>query len=132
EIGQHGVLVVFENLRADRHLQHDVLGIGAVAVLAHAVDARPRLEVLGIAVVDQGVEAVDRLDHDVAAAAAIAAAWAAVLDELLAPERDAAVAAVAGADIDLGLVEEFHGLYIGADGRCVTGRAGWRGFTVNT
>ena len=47
---------------------------------------------------------------DVAAAAAIAAGGPAELDELLAPERNAAVAAVAGADIDLGLVEEFHGL----------------------
>ena len=78
-----------------------------------------RLEVLRVAVVDQGVEPVDRLDHDVAAAAAVAAARAAVLDELLAPERDAAVAAVAGANVDLGFVEEFHGLYIGARGRCV-------------
>ena len=80
-----------------------------MAVLAHAVAAGLGLEVLLVAVVDQRVEAVDRLDHDVAAAAAVAAARAAELDELLAPERDAAVAAVAGADIDLGFVEEFHG-----------------------
>src|SRR4029078_4179019 len=73
----------------------------------------PRLEVLCVAVVDQSVEAVDRFDHDVAAAATIAAARPAVLDELLAPERDAAGAAVAGANIDLGFVEEFHGLYVG-------------------
>ena len=33
------------------------------------------------------------------------------LDELLAPERHAAVSAVAGADIDLCLVKEFHDLY---------------------
>ena len=68
------------------------------------------LKCCGVAVVDQRVEAVHRLDHDVAAAAAIAAARAPELDELLAPERDAAVAAVAGANVDLGLVEEFHGL----------------------
>ena len=109
EVGDHRLLVLVENLRADRHLQHDVVAAGAMAVLAHAADAGPRLEVLRVAVVDQGVEPVHRLDHDVAAAAAVAAARAAVLDELLAPERDAAVAAVAGADIDLGFVEEFHG-----------------------
>ena len=98
QVGDHRLLVLVEHLRADRHLQHHVVAAGAVAVLAHAVAAGPRLEVLRVAVVDQGVEAVDRLDHDVAAAAAVAAARAAVLDELLAPERDAAVAAVAGAD----------------------------------
>ncbi len=84
-----------------------------------------RLEVLLVAVVDQGVEPIDGLDQDVAAAAAVAAARAAELDELLAPERHAAVAAVAGADIDLGLVEEFHGLYIGArDLRVISAVAG--------
>ena len=110
EIGEQRLLVLVEDLRADRHLQHHVLAAGAVAVLAHAVAARPGLEMLLVAVVDQRVEAVDRLDDDVAAAAAVAAAGAAELDELLAPERDAAVAAVAGANIDLGFVEEFHGL----------------------
>src|SRR6185503_13748120 len=120
-----------EHLRADRHLQHDIVAAAAVAVLALAGDPRPGLEVLRVAVVDQRVEAVHGLDHNVAAAAAVAAARAAVLDELLAPERDAAVSAVAGADIDLGFVEEFHGLNIGAPRACVTGRAGQRAFTVN-
>ena len=55
-----------------------------------------------------GVEAVDALDPDVAAVAAVAAVRPAELDELLAPERDGAVAAVAGADKDLGLVEKLH------------------------
>jgi hypothetical protein len=80
-----------------------------VAVLAHAAAAALRLEVLLVAVVDQRVEAVDGLDHDVAAFAAVTAVRAAELDELLAPERHAAVAARAGLDIDLGLVEELHG-----------------------
>ena len=109
EIGEQRLLVLVEDLRADRHLQHDVVAAGAVAVLAHAVAAALGLEVLRVAVVDQGVEAVHRLDDDVAAAAAVAAVRAAELDELLAPERDAAVAAVAGADVDLGFVEELHG-----------------------
>ena len=76
------------------------------------------LEVLLIAVVDERVEPVDRLHDHVAAAAAIAAVRPAELDELLAPERHAAVPAVAGADIDLGLIEEFHGTsYAVPDGK---------------
>ena len=62
-----------------------------------------------VAIVDQRVEAVGAFDHDVAAAAAVAAVGAAELDEFLAPERDAARPAVAGAHIDPGLIEEFHG-----------------------
>ena len=53
----------------------------------------------------------DGLDDDIAAAAAIAAGGAAELDILLAAERHAAVAAVAGADVDFCLVKEFHDLY---------------------
>src|SRR6185437_12683129 len=82
--------------------------VGAVAVLAHAVAAALRLEVLLVAIVDQRIEAVHRLDHDIAASAAIAATRATEFDELLAPERDAAVPARTGLDINLGLVEEFH------------------------
>ena len=66
------------------------------------------LEVLLIAEVDQGVEPGGAFDHDVAAPAAVAAVRAAELDELLAPERDAARPAVAGADIDPGLIEKLH------------------------
>ena len=79
-----------------------------MAVLAHAAAAVLGGEVLLVAIVDQGVETVDRLHNHVAAVAAIAAVRAAIFDEFLAPERHAAVAAVAGADIDLGFVEEFH------------------------
>ena len=70
---------------------------------------RSALEMLLVAVVDQRVEVVGRLDDDVAAAPAVAAVGAAELDELLAPEADAAGAAVAALQVDLGLVEEFHG-----------------------
>ena len=62
-----------------------------------------------VAVVDQRVQPIDGFHDHVAAFAAIAAAGAAEFDELLAPERHAAVAAGAGLDIDLGFVEEFHG-----------------------
>ena len=110
EIGDQRFFVLVVNLRADRNLQHhDGAAASAVAVLALAGHAGARLEVLLVTVVDQRVEAVDRLDHHGAAMSAIAAARAAELDELLAAERHAAVAAVAGADIDLCLIEEFHG-----------------------
>ncbi len=79
-----------------------------MAVLAHAIGALLRLEMLLVAVIDQRVQSVDDFDDDVAAAAAIAAGGTAELDELLAAERHAAVAAVAGADIDLCFIEEFH------------------------
>jgi hypothetical protein len=64
-----------------------------VAVLAHAVDAFLRLEVLLIAIVDQRVQPVDGLDDDIAAVAAIAAGGTAELDELLAAEGRGAGAA---------------------------------------
>ena len=61
-----------------------------------------------VAIVDQRVQPVDRLDPDVAAAAAVAAVRPAELDELLAAERHRAGAAVAGAYVDFRLVEKFH------------------------
>ena len=71
--------------------------------------APPRPEVLAVAVVDQGIElGIDPRDH-MPAAAAVAAVRPAARDVLLAPEADAAVAAVAGAHVDLGLIEEAHG-----------------------
>ena len=109
EVADQRVIVFFVDLRAGRHFQRHVGALGAGAVAAHAVDAGLGLEMLLVAVVDQRVQAVDRLQPDIAAAAAIAAVRSAELDELLAPERDAAGAAVAGADIDLGLIEKFHG-----------------------
>src|SRR3546814_18287080 len=63
---------------------------------------------LGVAKVDQGIEALDRLEHDVAALAAVAAVGPAIFDILLAAEADRARTAGTGADEDLGLVEELH------------------------
>ncbi len=110
EVVDQRFAILVEHLRSDRHLEHDRLAIGAMAVLAHAVGALLGLEVLLIAIVDQRIQSIDRFDDDVAAAAAIAPARSAELDILLAAERHAAVAAVAGADIDLGFVKKFHGL----------------------
>ena len=47
-------------------------------------------------------------EPDVAAVAAVAAVRAAERDELLATEADAAVAAIAGNDLDFCFVDEFH------------------------
>src|SRR3546814_11271220 len=55
-----------------------------------------------MAEVDEGVQAVCRLEHDVAAAPAVAAVRAAELDELLAAARHAALAAFAALQEHLG------------------------------
>ena len=108
QIGDQGLVVLFEDLRADRHLEHDVGGVGAGPQAPHAMAAGRGLEMLLVAIVDQRVEAVDGLDPDIAALAAVAAIGAADFDEFFAPERHRPRTAVAGADIDLCLVEKFH------------------------
>src|SRR5437764_2254457 len=85
EIGEQRLAIIGIDLSAGRYLQHDVGTVPAVAVLAHAAAAALGLEMLLIAIVDQRVEPVDRQHDHVAALAAIAAAGAAALDDLLAP-----------------------------------------------
>src|SRR5215470_5440907 len=85
EVGEQDLAVLLVDLRAGRHLQHDIGAARAVAVLAHPAAAVLRLEMLLVAVIDERVEPVDRLYDHVAA-----------------------VAAVAGADIHLGFIEELH------------------------
>ena len=84
----------------------------AAHLLAHAVAAALGGDVLLEAVVDQRVQVLDRFGPHVAAAAAIAAVGAAELDELLAPERDAAVPAAAGLGIDLRCIEKLHDAHL--------------------
>jgi hypothetical protein len=50
------------------------------------------------------------LGDDIAAFAAVATIRTAEFDKLLAPERDAAIAAITGANVNLGLVEKLHWL----------------------
>ena len=66
------------------------------------------LEVLGIAKIDQGVEAVDSLCNDIPAPATITAVRPAELNVLFAPERAGASTTVAAANEYLGFVEELH------------------------
>src|SRR5579872_462726 len=108
EVGKQRLAVFLVNLRAGRHFEDRVGAVGAVAIFAHAGAAVLRKEMLLVAIIDERVEPVDSDGDHVTALAAIAAVRPAELDEFLAPERHAAVAAVAGANIDLGFVEEFH------------------------
>ena len=108
QVADQRLVVFLEDLRSCGHFQGDAVATGAGAVAAHAVAAGLGLEMLLEAVVDQRVEPVDGCHPDITAAATIAAVGSAELDVFLAPERDATGATVAGADIDLGFVEEFH------------------------
>src|SRR3546814_14331319 len=94
-------------LGADRDDDGGVLAALAVALLAHAALAALRAEPLLVAEVDQGVEVLRRLHPHAAAVAAIAALGPAERDELLAPDTDAAVAAVFGSYGDFGFVDRF-------------------------
>ncbi len=108
QVEEDGLLVLVQDLGPDRDLHGDGRSGGTRAVGAAAVIAAPGLEMLLVAIVDEGVQVGDHFDDDVAAPPAIAAVRSTELDELLAPEADAARAAVAGFHEDLALVEEFH------------------------
>ncbi len=107
-IGEHRAAFLVEHLRPDRNLQHRVGAAPAGAIATHSVHAGLGLEMLLVAKVDERVEAVRAFDHDVAAAPAVPAVGAAELDEFLAPERDRARPAIAGAHIDARLIEKLH------------------------
>src|SRR6266567_3055973 len=127
EIGQERLAVLVEDLGPGRHFEHEVGARGARALLAHAVLPAAGLEMLAVAIVDQRVEPGYGLRRHVAAAAAVAAIGAAELDEFLAAERHAAVAAVAGPDLDFRLVEKFHGVFSLPREATAKRRGGWRG-----
>ncbi len=124
EIGeQAALLVIGENLGADRDLDDKVLAPGAGHVAARAALAAGRAEMLGVAEIDQRVEPGHRFEHDIAALAALAAVRSAIFHELFAPEADRPGAARAAADEDLGLIEKMHG---GAfSEQCGERAAGW-------
>ena len=72
------------------------------------MNAGAGLKVLAITIINQRVQTIDAFGNDIAAAPAIAAVRAAKFDILLAPKRNAAGTAIAGANIDFCLVEKFH------------------------
>ncbi len=111
QVADQRLVVLREDLGSGRHFQRHVGALGAGHVAAHAMRAGLGLEMLLVAIVDQRVQPVDRLQPDIAAAAAIAAIRPAELDEFFAPERHRTGAAVAGADVNLGLIEKFHRIF---------------------
>src|SRR5579863_41581 len=113
EIGDQCRVVFLIDLRTDWDFEHGVGAAGAMAVLAHAGLAVLGEEMLLVAIVDERVEPVDRDCDHVTTLAAVATIGAAKLNEFLAAERNAAVAAVARADIDLGFVKKFHRSSVG-------------------
>src|SRR5690606_29515972 len=108
EIGDQRLAVLGKNLGSGRHLDDAIVAARARAVAPHPGNTVLGLEVLLVAEVDQRVQVLDALGPHVTALAAVASVRAAELDELLAPEADAPGPAIAGADIDLGLVEKLH------------------------
>src|SRR5690606_15410361 len=101
QIGDQGLLIFGKDLRAGRHLDDAVLSVGAGTVLAHALPAVLRLEMLLVAIIDQRVEVGDAFRPHIAALAAVAAVRPAEFNELLAPEADRAGASVAGLHVNL-------------------------------
>src|SRR5262249_30662892 len=95
--------------RADRNTNDGVLTLLAGHLPAHPVLAALGGERALVAKGAGGVQASGGDEPDTAAVAAVAAAGPAERNEFLAPEADAAVAAVAGVDGDFGFVDEFHG-----------------------
>ena len=108
QVADQRLVILGINLRAGRHSQRHIGALGAAAVAAHAMDAGLGAKMLLVAIVDQRVQTVDHLDPDIAATTAIATVRPAEFDEFLAPERDGTRAPIAGADVNLGLIEEFH------------------------
>ena len=101
--GPHEVVaraVPARDLRAGRHRDHERLAVGAVALGALAVAAALGAEVRAAAEALQVAQVVVAAQQHVAAAAAVAAVGPALGHVRLAPERQAAVAARAGADLD--------------------------------
>src|SRR3981189_22188 len=109
QVGEHGFLVVVEDLGPDGHAQHEIAAVGAGTVGPGSATPVLGAKMLLIAVIDQRVEVVGRDKDDVAALATYAAIGAAEPDELLAPEAEAAAAAATALEVDVALIEEFHG-----------------------
>ncbi len=96
QIGEQGFPVLIQYLGTDRHWHDQVFALFAAAVAAHAVFAALGLEMLAVAEVDQGIEGRDRLEDNMATTPAITTGRTAARDIFLTPERDGAVATIAG------------------------------------
>ena len=94
--------------RAHRHRDGLVLAGLAIHLAAHAVFTALGFEAGFVAEIHQGIEIFIGNQPNIATTAAIAAIGAAQRNEFLAPERNAAVAAIAGGHHDFCFVYEFH------------------------
>ena len=110
EIGDDALRILVGDHCADRDMQGDVLAAGAVTVAGGAVLAALGEEFPCVAKLDQRIEVAVGDDIDAAAATAVAAVRSALGLVLLAPERNDAVAAVAGSYVNFGFIDEFHRL----------------------
>src|SRR5262249_39417050 len=119
EVREQGLAILLVDLRAGRHLEHDIVTARAVAGFAHSAPAAAGracpmaaaavlgFEMLREGLVDEGVDPIARFHDPVPPLPPAPAVRPAELDEFLAPERHAAVPAVARANIYLGFIEEF-------------------------
>ena len=89
-----------QHLGPRRHADHERLAVDAVTLRSLAVAAAARLEVRAAAEVLEVAQRVVAHEHDIAAAAAVAAVGAALGHVRLTPEAEAAIAAGAGRDVD--------------------------------
>ena len=108
EVGDDLAGVLVGDHRADRNVQGDIAAALAVAIARAAVFASLREELAGVAILDQGVEVAVGDDVNTTAASAVSPVRAAFRFVLFAPERDDAVAAIAGGNIDFCLVDKLH------------------------
>ena len=91
-----------------RNPDHDVLTTFSGFVPARAVLAVLRLVFSEVPEINQGVQTRVAFQENTAAAATVTTVRPSELDVLFPPERGRSIAAVAGVDIDLGFVYEFH------------------------
>ena len=108
QLEQHVARLGVADDGAHRHLQRDVVAGCAEHVRAHAVLAAPGLVPARVAKVDQRVQVgVGHREH-VAAAPTVAAVGSAEFLEFLVAEGHAAIATIAGGNVDERFVNEFH------------------------
>ena len=98
--------------RTDRHADDDIVGIGAVLVLAAAVLAVLGAILLLVLEVDQRTELLVGLDDHITALAAVAAVRSSARNIGLAPEAHAARSAVACDYFDLDSINKIRHVLI--------------------
>ncbi len=108
EIGDELTALFVSDHRADRQFDRRVIAVMAGAIRSHAMLAAIALPLAQMLQMVERIEAAGCHDPHGAAHSAVAAGGPTLGDELLPPEGDASVAAVAGFDPDRRLVDEHH------------------------